>query len=250
VRGADDGTVISDHTQKIFPIGGSGTIRLAFSTSGSASIPSCDREGIAFDFLTEIHRATGALSTRRYHNLADYARKAYGAVHRRLKEAKLTGRLDYPESETLDLSEGGCTITRVLIDGYHEGIPSRVTVRFYHEHQALGDLEVLQQELARGAPWVYGSEKIWDLMFGPHSETGNQTFSVYGKQSVSLVSHPNEALRIHAQMAHAYISACSGAEGHAIDPEICAWIGGHIHIATITPKDGFQWLSGFEPWAY
>jgi hypothetical protein len=84
-------------------------------------------------------------------------------------------------------------------------------------------------------------------MFGAHGESGNYAFSAYEKQSFHLVFHPNETLRIHAQMAHAYIKACSGPEALAMDPKPCAGIGGRVHIATITPKDGFQWVPGFEP---
>jgi len=247
--GAEDGKVDSDVTQKIFPIGGSSTRFLAYSISGFASIVSRDATEMVFSFVTEINRATQALSTRRYSALADYAKKAFGAVHQRLKDAKLAGLLDYPDpdAETLDPSERGSTIARVLIDGYHKDIPSRVKVRFFHEHQNLARLEVLQQELATGAPWCQGSEKVFELMFGMQAENSNRMFAAYERRSVKLVSHPNEALRIHAQMAHAYISACSGPEALAMDPKPCAGIGGRIHIATITPKDGFQWAPGFEP---
>jgi hypothetical protein len=246
MRGADDGTVVNDQIQKIFPIGGSGTRRLAFSLTGSAYIPSCDREEMAFEFLAEIRRATGALSVGRYPNLSDYAHKAFGAVHRRLKEAKLTGRLSYPELQTLDPSERGCSIAIVLLDGYHEGVPSRLKIRFYHEHQVLAGLEIVQQELPPGRAWYSGSETVWDVMFGAHVDTGDPALSHYKQQSAS-VFHPNETLCSYAQIAHAYISMCPGPEGLALDPELCAGIGGHIHIATITPKDGFQWVPRFEP---
>ena len=43
------------------------------------------------------------------------------------------------------------------------------------------------------------------------------------------------------RQAYVYIKACS------LDPYCLSTIGGHIHIATITPKDGFNWVAGFEP---
>jgi hypothetical protein len=245
-RGAEDGTIVSDETQKIFPIGGSTPRFLAYSISGMAAIPSLDATEMAFKFIKEINGATQALSSRRYSSLADYTRKAFRAVHQKLEDAKLSGRLDYPEAETLDPSEPGSTIARVFVDGYYKGIPSRVKARFFHQHQVLAGLEVVQQELATGAQWYQGPNKIYDLMFRTYGEGGNPMFSAYERRSGSLVFHPNQTLRIHAQMAHAYISVCSGPEALAIDPKVCAGIGGAIQIAIITPKDGFQWVPGFD----
>ena len=41
--------------------------------------------------------------------------------------------------------------------------------------------------------------------------------------------------------SRSYIQAHSSAEAQLIDPE-CRRSGGHIHIAKITPTDGFQWI--------
>jgi hypothetical protein len=44
-----------------------------------------------------------------------------------------------------------------------------------------------------------------------------------------------------------YIRAYSDPEAREIDPKACAAVGNRIHIATITPTDGFRWVPGFEP---
>jgi hypothetical protein len=44
-----------------------------------------------------------------------------------------------------------------------------------------------------------------------------------------------------------YIHACESAAGRAIDPDRAPGIGRRIHIATITPKDGAQWMPSYEP---
>ena len=240
-RGAEDGIKKYDDLQKIFAIGNNPR-SLAYSISGAASIATCDGTEIAFDFITEINRATEALSMRRYDNLGEYARKAFGSVHLKLKDSKLAGRLDYPELGTFDPSERGSTIARVFIDGYYRDVPCRVKGRFFHECQVLAGLEVLQQELAMGAQWAQGSTKVFEMMFEGHVGHEDNLFSKYMQRSSELTSHANETLRIYAQMAYAYIDACSGPEALAIDPKPCAGIGGRIHIATITPKVGFRWL--------
>jgi hypothetical protein len=33
-------------------------------------------------------------------------------------------------------------------------------------------------------------------------------------------------------------------EAKSIDPDVCAAVGGHIHIATVTQSDGFKWALG------
>jgi len=241
-RGTEDGKTKFEKVQKIFPIGSGRNPLLVYSISGSPTIPSRDATEVAFNFVEKINAAAQVFSERRANNLFDYAKRVGGAVHQALKDAKMVGLLDYPESETLDPSERGSTIARVLIDGYYKGVPSRMKMRFFHEHQVLARLEVLQQELAAGTQWAQGSEKVFELMFGAHGESTSNTFSAYERRSVELVFHPNETLRIHAQMAHAYISACSGPEALAIDPKTCEGIGGDIHIVTITPKEGIQWV--------
>jgi len=63
---------------------------------------------------------------------------------------------------------------------------------------------------------------------------------VHGKE-------PGDDLEAHAANARQFITRCGGPEGRAIDPEIAATIGGRIHMATITPANGFRWIPGFEP---
>ena len=127
-----------------------------------------------------------------------------------------------------------------------KGIPSRTKIRFFHENQRLAPLEVRPQELAADSPWCQGPAKVSEWIFGDPPQHID-LLSKYGKRSVATIYHPNETLRINAQMAHAYIKACSDPEVFAVDPEQSAHIGGHIHIATITPKEGFQWVPRFQP---
>lgn len=50
-----------------------------------------------------------------------------------------------------------------------------------------------------------------------------------------------QSLADAVEAARSYISSCSDPESLAIEPEVCAKIGGHVHVATITPDAGFQW---------
>ena len=44
------------------------------------------------------------------------------------------------------------------------------------------------------------------------------------------------------QVALDVIRAHCDPEAHTIDPEICAAVGGRVHIAKVTPHDGFKWV--------
>jgi hypothetical protein len=46
--------------------------------------------------------------------------------------------------------------------------------------------------------------------------------------------------------ATGFIQACKDPAAREIDPG-CEYIGGHIHAAFVTPKNGFRWAPGFEP---
>jgi hypothetical protein len=123
VSNDDDGSVVSDQQQKIFPIGG-GTVRYAaYCVSGHVVVAS--RDGTSgFHFDREMSRATQTFSIHKSKSLFDYARKIGASVHRALKEAHDSGKFDFPQVETVvNPSEPGSTIARVLIDGYHKGVP-------------------------------------------------------------------------------------------------------------------------------
>jgi hypothetical protein len=63
----------------------------------------------------------------------------------------------------------------------------------------------------------------------------NSPFAGY---TVTINQYSN--LREAERYVKGYIEACSSAKALEMDPEICKKIGGHIHIAEITP-DGFRW---------
>jgi hypothetical protein len=51
-------------------------------------------------------------------------------------------------------------------------------------------------------------------------------------------------LRFHTD--DTWFRSCCDPVAVEIDPD-CKFYGGRIHAATITPKDGFQWVPGYEP---
>ena len=52
----------------------------------------------------------------------------------------------------------------------------------------------------------------------------------------------NVTLSEVADIARKYILACSDPASMKLDNKHCAGIGGHIHMAKITPEEGFEWI--------
>ena len=144
---------------------------------------------------------------------------------------------EYPTPKAM-MKERGSSIAAILIDGYYKGAPSRVQARFFHENQELCEPEIVPEAPILDRYDVHGSDKILNV-FG---DSEDPRLSKYGKRRGRVISSIENAIRF----AHGYITACTSPEGLLIDSE-CPGIGGHIHVAIITPDEGFRWAPGYEP---
>jgi hypothetical protein len=113
-------------------------------------------------------------------------------------------------------------------------------VRFGHKNQIVCGAEFFREELYPGAPIGLGSELMRKVFF----DTKDERFAAYRTQKQMGGSL---GLDDAVQVAANFIRACSDPAALEVDPYTCAAIGGHIHIATITPRNGFRWVYGFEP---
>ena len=122
-----------------------------------------------------------------------------------------------------------------MLEGYYQGIPSRVNVRFFHENQKLAEPEIVVSSL--DGPEVFGSAIVSELLF----DANNERFARFRKKwnTASLAGA--------VEICKTYILACSCPEALEVDKDFCAGIGGHIHVATITRASGFKWAPGLEP---
>ena len=237
-----DGTVVSDTVQKIFPHVGPGRV-LAYSLAGTVMFTADhDENDIVFDFVAQTAEVAKSLSAIRSKNLVGFGKRLGDAINRRLADAK--GRNLFSQYTTCENSpiERGYTIARIFVDGYCDGIPSRINIRFFHENQILRTPDVLTSDLNQG--WMYGSKDIADLLFA----TDDQRLAAYRipKARTNFSTGP-PTLRDAIEYAKSYIRACSDPVALQIDPKSCSAIGGHIHIASVTTDGGFQWWPDYEP---
>jgi hypothetical protein len=140
-----------------------------------------------------------------------------------------TGTLDFP-------GQRGLTIFSVLLFGYCNGSPSEVHVRFWHQDQDLGRPEAGPFDLRSRNPRAIGSPLIWNALREP-----DPALSRFPLPKMPPPERSQEiSLWDAAKIGETLILACESKEALEIDPE-CWKIGGHIHIAAITPRC-FHWL--------
>jgi hypothetical protein len=231
---SDDNTPLDYNQQKIFLLNRSG-LTATLSATGAESLGSPGKDATPqFEFFKAVQQVALVVSTKGSRNLSEYARKLGKAVTRRLREAHEAYGLDLPtESRT---GEIGRTIVEVFIDGYINAIPSRTSMRFYHQDGVIAEPEVngglIEDMIYYSGPTIISNCFEKDARFARF------------RQEIQ-VSLP-EGLKAAAERAVWYIRACDSDIGRELDAVGCSTVGGHIHMATITRENGFQWVGGFE----
>lgn len=222
----------SDKTQKIFFAEAPGCY-LAYAISGVLIV----NESGSFNLLAEANRQAKLLSERRSGTWNDYVKAFARNLKRYIGEAKRDGRIEsYPENK---YGAHKSLLASIYFVGYFEGSPRWTNLNLSHRSQAKVIEEYEHPGLTSGENRAYGSVIIPDL-----AKAGDPRFVKY-KAALELDLFKG-SLQTAIDYAVAYIQACSEDCAAEIDP-ICRGIGGRIHIAIVTPLDGFQWVPGFEP---
>jgi len=84
---------------------------------------------------------------------------------------------------------------------------------------------------------INGSKRVADLLIG----SDDPKFARFRTPATHWRNRKTLTLSEGIEIAESYIRACDSDEGREVDPRLCAGIGGHIHIATITPAE-FKWI--------
>lgn len=214
----------TDKQQKIFEITESDRL-LAYALMGSIT----NKDG-SFDLVREASKQKQELSQVRISSAQSYALEFSQGLKKALQKAKDDGRIAvYPNNEDCDPAER-FLIARVIFAGYFAGQPCQVTARLFHADQILCEPKIEATRFSPGGYFVFGSPKIAELMFEKH----DHRFEKYRKPVPRIVSLQGAAL-----FSKGYIGACCDPCATEVDP-LCKGIGGHIHIAEITPN-GFRW---------
>jgi hypothetical protein len=202
-----------DGVQKIFGTN-KPNLAIAFSVGGISLL--WNRIGeLIFDFGRFTEKQIAMLPT-------DTSWPVYVNYLRNLIETELNV---VRSSSGLNLETDSPLHTYVFIDAYYNNVPQRATITIQHHHSH--STSVSQRYAPKeGSIQRYGSTTLIDSFL---------------KTAHSPPTNLREAVaRAQAEVAYQINNS-------ELDQDFGWSIGGPIHIATITPKTGFEWVSGFEP---
>lgn len=186
-----------------------------------------------FNLMSETQIAFEAMSGTNPQNLGECVDILSQKLKRAFDKAKQDGRIKTYTSNAHcpDPSESN-VVARILFASYFRPlIPSIAILKLTRTDQVLDRPEV-STETPRPKSYFVGAWEIAKLTVEP----GENWVKEYVK---TLSATPS--LEELASQARGFIEACSDPRAVAVDSS-CRGIGGHIHIAAITPREGFKWL--------
>lgn len=220
---AADGRGISKDTeQKLFPV--TKYPFLAYCISGTPRLSLDDGTGI-FDIPSLMADIFESHSISTAEVFADIP----AAISKQLARIVTTARRTYLHSDTMP-------DTYVCIFGYFNDTASSGIVTLAHASDVthpLHQVEDLRYQLA-----FSGSTKIRDLL-----KAGDERFREY----LTPLRRDVASLESATKYVHNQVRAQCDPISLEIDPDNCEWIGGRIHVATVSRTAGFSWAPGFEP---
>jgi hypothetical protein len=113
--------------------------------------------------------------------------------------------------------------------GYFRAKPFWLNAQFYPS----GRMEITGQPLYGAFMAVSGSQVILKLM-----EERDERLA----HNVKEADEEHTSLQDAIHNTRAYIENCSSEFGLEVDPKYCRGLGGHIHIATVTPPVRPSWM--------
>jgi hypothetical protein len=231
-----DGVVKSDSMTKIFHITQPGRL-LFYAFGGSVGLTDKeDPEIILFDFREEVLKVIASLAAKNHPELLAYGTELSMKLCCRLLEVQADDRIEpFKKAE----NPGSVVLVACMfLGGYYNGQPSLVCAQLLHRDQTVLPPVVSTIAFPKGykPSLLYGSDVVRKLLF----ETEDPAFAAYRVPQINAPE--NVTLSEAVEVARKYILACSDPAALSIDGKHCAGIGGHIHMAKVTPQSGFVWL--------
>ncbi len=200
----------TDCAQKVFGAEGC-DFALAYILRGKIAT-----EHRTFDAAVEMQKEMAYLSTLRFKGHRELVTRAAKGIYRRVWAARESGLLP-------------CFLgMEIPFVGYFNGDPFCLTAHFFPD----GHYQVTGQALDGWLFMFSGSKVIANLM-----ENGDQRI---GHRIKGPDDHPS--LQDAVDATRTYIKACSSQWGLEADPQDCRGLGGHIHVATVTPPLRPSWI--------
>ena len=216
------GAIVSDATQKIFALRYRDG-EIACSVAGLAQFTI---QNITVKIGAEVVRGSTAVANVAIKTPDEYAE---------LLAARICQVLEVFDPEFL--SSLSASLTHIYLDGYFLGKPMRRTITLTYKSTGVESV-TSADGLTPGKPHVYGSGPLCGfLLCGARDHSALQLY-----RDICAPASSNTVQAVGA--ATAIVEAHCDPKALTIDKALCQGIGGHIHIATVTPDDGFKWTTG------
>jgi len=218
----------TEEQQKIFQVASPrGT--LAYAVRGTV------RDPLGFDLMKITETQIKAISARRFDEMYPFLTSLGGRVNKEINEARRRGTLEPFSEESQKTRTGGWPIAYLHFCGYFKKEPCLAEIEFSHRRQV--SQFYIHWPMLR-ATHFYGSEIVRQNMYGDETGTAHpdSRFAEFVKGVPPHLSFENAQ-----QFTRGYIEACGSQLGLEVDKPFCKAIGEHIHMATITPSNGFAW---------
>jgi hypothetical protein len=190
------------------------------------------------NLIREADCAFSSPSMSKARNVYEYIDEFANLLKASIDKAKQDGHIKrYVRNSRCPPSEEN-VFARVFFAGYfrkHE--PSFAIVTLRHDDKRLLSPEKRFETPPENSCLVGASGPIQDRIFGPED---------HWVKDYARPVHPNGSLDDLVSLAEGFIRACCDPRALDIDPS-CENIGGHVHVAELTPS-GFKWrIAPIEP---
>lgn len=182
-------------------------------------------DDFSFNLVEETIKQAKFLSGRSFADFSGFSGKLCANINRKIIAAN-----HFPKIR--EKVPGVWTTAFIVFAGYFMSKPVFTAVEFHHQDAVSRFTQSQQSRFV-----LAGSGKIMQAMFDANGvPIANSRFSKYAHYLGSGATL-NDAERF----VTGYISACCSPLAYEIAPEECKIIGGHIHVAEITPIGRFRW---------
>jgi len=215
------GAIVSDSTQKNFALRHKDG-EIACSVAGLAQFTI---QNITVKIGAEVARGSAAITNVAIKNSEEYSE---------LLAERIRQVLEFFDPELL--SSFSASLTHIYLDGYFLGKPMRRNITLTYKSTGVESV-TSADGLTPGKPHVYGSGPLCGFLLcgaGDHS-----ALQPYRDICAPVSNNAVQAVGV----ATAIVEAHCDPGALTIDKVVCQAVGGHIHIATVTPHDGFKWAA-------
>jgi hypothetical protein len=230
---SQDRQILSRTAQKIYPIPGHAIAYALYGYVVLGNDEQKDDEPPIVDLSNTINDAVLSLTAASSPDPLAMGAQLAEPVHAMLVQAKTKGLKSYPGFVE---SLGYSTILHILLWGYWGGHPTEVDILFWHRGEKVGKPSVSFMRNNNSKARIWGSSEVWNRLVDVED-------SRFRRFRLPSIVTPVELLSLHdaAKLGESYILACNSEEGRSVDPYMCPLIGGHIHVAAVTPSE-FRWM--------